>query len=165
MLKHAIQYKDELSKLYLNAICDDYFKWYAGSDYHDYELCIESNDFNIVQRVSVDKNDNIIGFMSCCVNRVSGRAYNFGILNFTKQLSTTFSKDVLCFIKDLKTNLNITKMEFLAYKGSPAELVYNKFISKHGGRIVGVKRATSKLSDGKYYDGVIYEIMREDMKF
>ena len=40
-----------------------------------------------------------------------------------------------------------------------------KFIKKHGGRIVGTYKNSTKLIDGKYYDSVMFEIMREDMNF
>lgn len=56
-------------------------------------------------------------------------------------------------------------MRWFAYKDSPADKMYRKFIKRYGGRIVGIEKRAGILEDGKYYDGVLYELLREDMKF
>ena len=40
--------------------------------------------------------------------------------------------------------------------------MYDKFISKYGGRIVGIKQKDTMLFDGKLYDTKMYEIFTED---
>jgi hypothetical protein len=93
------------------------------------------------------------------------KATGFGIMNFTKHPSGVFANDLLKFMRELKENYNANKFEFLAYVGSEAEKMYKKFIARYGGNIVGIKKRSQKLADGKYYDSTIFEIMREDMKF
>ena len=39
--------------------------------------------------------------------------------------------------------------------------MYRKLIKKLGGREVGILKENKKLTDGQYYDEVIFEIFRE----
>jgi hypothetical protein len=165
VLKQAILYGNELKQKYVEAMCDDYFKFYNGCSYRNFNLDISNNDWNSIQRVSVDSNGDVIGFMSADINRDSRNIDCFGIMNFTKQPNIIFAKDLLKFMRELRDDYNANKFEFVAYVGSDAEKMYRKFISKYGGRIIGVKRRSQKLSDGKYYDSTLFEIMREEMIF
>ena len=165
MLKHAFLYKEQLQQKYAKAMTDEHFKYYIADSYVNYTLDIKEDDWDNIQRVSVDKNNDVIGYMSCYIERHTNICRNFGILNFTKKQSITFSKDVFEYLKHLKYNCGATKFEFLAIEGSPSEKIYNKFIKKHGGRVIGIQYDTIKLTDGKMYNAVLYEIMRDYMKF
>lgn len=165
MLKQAILYSEGLKKKYMEAMCDDYFKFYSGCSYRSFDIEVLKDDWNTIQRVSVDTSGNVIGYMSVEINRDSRNVTGFGIMNFTKHPSVVFANDLLKFMRELKENYNANKFEFWAYVGSEAEKMYKKFISRYGGNIVGINTRSQKLSDGKYYDSTIFEIMREDMKF
>lgn len=165
MLKQAILYKDELQRKYAEAICDDHFKFYTGESYRHFKLEIDDNDWNSLQFVSVDSNNKIIGMLGAGFNRDSRNFQGFGIMNFTKKPNVTFAKDVIQFLKNIKNVHNANRIEFMAYVGSDAEAMYQKFIMKHGGRVVGTKRRCQKLIDGKYYDSTLFEILKEDMNF
>ena len=46
--------------------------------------------------------------------------------------------------------------------GNPIEKMYDKYINKYGGRIIGINKQSTKLQDENYYDVKYYEIFRED---
>ncbi|EHI98021.1 hypothetical protein CDLVIII_1322 [Clostridium sp. DL-VIII] len=165
MLRQAILYSEDLRKKYVEAMCDDYFKFYSGCSYRSFDIEILKDDWNVIQRVSVNSEGKIIGFMSAEINRDSKNIDRFGIMNFTKNPNAVFAKDLIKFLRELKHSYNANKFEFAAYVGSEAEKMYTKFISKYGGNVIGRKRRSQKLADGEYYDTTIFEIMREDMNF
>lgn len=165
MLTRAILYEEQLKKKYIEATSDDYFKFYFSSAHRSFNLDVCNNDYWTIQMVSVDKNNNIIGFMSVSIDDDSKVVNNFGLINFTKKPNIIFSSDVMKFLRMLRDNYNASKFEFNAFVGGEGDKIYRKFIEKHGGRIVGIYKNATKLIDGKYYDSIMFEIMREDMKF
>jgi len=165
LLKPAILHEDQLVRKYREAVCDDHFKFYTGTSYRNYNFEVERNDWSAIQRVSIDKNGVLIGFMSAYINRESRVVSSFGILNFTKKANLIWSIDIIKFIRELRDRYNASKFEFVAFVGSDAECMYRRFIEKHGGNVAGTLRHTAKLIDGEYYDSTLFEIMREDMHF
>lgn len=165
MLKQAILYKEELTKKYIEAMCDDHFKFYNSGSNRSFTFSLVDNDYWTIQRVSVDKDNNVIGFMGCDIARDDRVMRHFGLMNFTKQPNITFARDVLDFLRELRDTYNASKFEFVAYEGGHPEIMYRKFIKKHGGRIVGTLTDTQILTDGKSYNSTLFEIMRKDMKF
>lgn len=165
MLKQATLYKEELTKKYIEAMCDDHFKFYNSSSNRNFTFSVVDNDYWAIQKVSVDKDDNVIGFMACDISRDNGVMRHFGLMNFTKMPNIIFAKDVMQFLRELRDIYNASKFEFIAYVGGHPEQMYRKFINKHGGRIVGTLTDTQILTDGKIYSSTLFEIMREDMNF
>lgn len=165
LIKPAILFQKELEESYAKAICDPFFKFYNGASYRDFTIRIAKDDWNTIQRVSVDSSNNIIGLMIAEFDRDSRIVRNIGIMNFTKQPNAIFSKDLLDFMRELRDEYQANKFEFIGYVESPSEKMYRKFISKYGGRVVGVSRRTQKLIDGMYYNATYFEIMREEMNF
>lgn len=165
MLKQAILYRDTVKQRYIEAMCDEYFKFYHGNSYTNFDFELASNDWNTIEMVSVNSKNEVIGFMSAEINRDTKNITGFGVMNFTKNPNIIFAKDMLKFMKMLKYNYNANKFEFCAYTGSPAEGFYKRFIEKHGGNVIGIKRRSQVLSDGHYYDSTLFEILREDMRF
>ncbi|MCK9327619.1 MAG: hypothetical protein M0P69_19145 [Bacteroidales bacterium] len=165
MLVPAILHEEQLKKNYAKAICDDHYKFYMATSYRNFTPDVKNSDWNTIQRVSIDKDGNVIGFMSAEINRDSKVIDRFGLLNFTKAINLIFAQDLIKFIRELRDRYDASKFEFMAFVGGEAEQMYRKFIGKHGGNIVGTMKRTSKLIDGKYYDATMFEIMREDMNF
>jgi hypothetical protein len=165
LLAQAILYEEQLKKQYATAMCDDYYKFYMSTSYRNFIPNIQNSDWSTIQRVSVDKNSNVIGYMSAEIDRDSKVVNRLGLLNFTKQINVIFAQDLIKFIKELRDRYAASKFEFMAFVGGDAERMYRKFIKRHGGNIVGTFRSTAKLIDGKYYDATMFEIMREEMKF
>jgi len=165
MLKQAILYKDELTTKYIEAMCDDHFKFYNAGSNRNFTFSLVDNDYWTIQRVSVDSDNNVIGFMGCDISRDNKVMRHFGLMNFTKRTNIIFAKDVLQFLRELKNTYCASKFEFVAYAGGEPEKMYRRFIEKHGGRIVGTLTDTQVLTDGKSYNSTLFEIMREDMNF
>ena len=99
MLKQAVLYKEELEKKYIASICDDHFKFYNSNSNRQFTFSIVDNDYWSIQRVSVDKDDNVIGYMCCDIARDNRVMRHFGIMNFTKKPNITFARDTLTFIR------------------------------------------------------------------
>lgn len=98
MIKPALLYKDELNKKNVES-------WYKSENmyYHSgpVEHCLELKDNNEVhQLVSIDKNNEVIGYISYCIDWAAMSAYNFGIISYDKG-NLTFVKDLYQVIFDL----------------------------------------------------------------
>ena len=115
MLTRAILYEEQLKKKYIEATSDDYFKFYFSSAHRSFNLDVCNNDYWTIQMVSVDKNNNIIGFMSVSIDDDSKVVNNFGLINFTKKPNIIFSSDVMKFLRMLRDNYNASKFEFNAF--------------------------------------------------
>ena len=165
MLAQAILYEEQLKKQYIAAICDDYYKFYMATSYRNFTPNVQNNDWSTIQRVSIGKDGQVIGYMSAEIDRDSKVVNRLGLLNFTKQINVIFAQDFIKFIRELRDRYDASKFGFMAFVGGDAERMYRKFIKRHGGNIVGTFKRTVKLIDGKYYDATMFEIMREDMNF
>lgn len=56
------------------------------------------------------------------------------------------------------------KIEFACFADNKAALRLYTQIKDLGGKIVGTKKESSKLRDGKYHDMILFEILRKDFK-
>lgn len=161
MLKLAYPYKQQLEQKFIETMFVDKFKYYYCSSYHDYELNLANSSWNDLDFVSVDKNDNVIGFLSAKIHRGDEMVSSLRVINFY-DLNYTFSKDFHQFLNDLFVKFKFRKVSFSVVVGNPAEKMYDKYIEKYSGRVVGVKKKDIKLYDGEYYDFKMYEIFRDD---
>lgn len=166
MLKPAINYVDQLTKL-RSIIFDneDKYKYYINNDYINYKtLTVEDSDWNYIQRVSVNEKDEVQGYLSATLNPPFSIT-NLGFINFylnSKKLQMSFVRDMLSFIDYLFTYRNLQKIEWCVIIGNPAERLYDKFIKKFNGRVVGTFTKSKRLFDGNVYDVKWYELMRDD---
>lgn len=161
ILKPALLYKEKLNKTYGEIIFKDKYKYYNYDSYWNYTLQLSENSWNEIEMVSIDRNDNVIGFLRAGILRDSNKISSLGIVNFYNK-NVIFAKDLYQFLNDLLVKFNFRKIEFLVVIGNPAEKMYDKYIKKYNGNIVGIKKESAKLQDGKYYDVKLYEIFRED---
>ena len=164
MLKPAFIYKDKLQQKYNEIIFTDKYKFYNCNAYWEYELKLDQNSWNTIEMVSVDLSDNVIGFFRAAICREDEKVSSLGVVNFY-DANTVFAKDLAQFIKDLLFKFRFRKVEWSVVVGNPAESMYDRFISKYGGQITGIKRQTVRLDDGEYYDMKGYEIFRGQYKF
>jgi RimJ/RimL family protein N-acetyltransferase len=72
-----------------------------------------------------------------------------------------FSKDTKLFFDEIFIHRNFRKIVFHAIEQNPATKMYRKLIEKLGGKEVGILKENVKLTDGNYYDEVIFEIYRD----
>lgn len=161
MLKLAYTYKDKLNIEFQKIVYKDKYKFYNSDNYWNYNLKPSEDSWNDIELVSVDEQDNVIGYFRAGISRTSDKISSLGIINFYNT-NMVFSKDLYQFLIDLFEKYNFRKIEFTVVIGNPIEKMYDKYTKKYGGSIIGVKRASTKLHDGKYYDVKYYEIFRED---
>ena len=160
MLKPAILYKEEITRLY-HSVCwfNDKYKYYNYNSYwHTFTVEDKSCDWH--EFVSIDKDGNLLGYIHYYVDRITLNCRNFGAINFTD--NPTFARDLLQVFKDIFERFNFHKVSFGCVIGNPVELTYDRLCQKYGGRILCIDKEETKLDDNKYYDVKRYEIMRED---
>lgn len=159
MLEPAALHEAELQKLFATAFLDEHYKFYFTGGWTDKYKAAEGT-LNIHEFASV-KNDCVIGYLAYQIDRRANSTDGLCAINFKKK-SVTFSKDFLRFLKDIFEKYRFRKLSFGVFIGNPAEKMYDRYIRKFGGRIVGISRENSMLEDGKFYDYKMYEIFRSD---
>ena len=104
-----------------------------------YASCAEipTDTWNSHNFVSLDKEDNILGYISYTIDRPACIAHNLCIISFT-QGTSTFGKDLLQTIKDIFYKYNFNCLAFKVVVGNPIEKTYDKLVDKYGGNIVGI---------------------------
>lgn len=160
MLDVALKYKDELQCLFIDTFHKEKYKFYHYNSYYS-EFQLKEDTWNSHEFVSVDKDGNVIGFISYEINRVATSVCGLGIINFSDN-KFTFGKDVIQAIKDIFEKYNFNKLSFCVVIGNPIEKTYDKLVAKYGGRIVGIEKEHTVLYDHKFYDVKRYEILRKD---
>ena len=160
MLKPAILYSDELKNKLRETWYIDKYKYYNYSSYFC-DIEIAKDTWNCQQFVSIDADNNILGYISYNVVRQTNSVEEFGIISFTDN-SIMFGRDLHQAILDIFLKFNYNKLSFMVVIGNPIEKYYDKIIKKCGGRIVGIKLQEVKLMDNKIYDVKMYEILRKE---
>ena len=160
MLDLAIKYEEILQKKFIDTWIDDKYKFFNSSSYHEKFGC-STTTWSKVEMVSLDKSDEVIGYFSYDIDRDANRCYNLAIINFSDNI-ITFGRDLYSFLESVFIKHNHRKLTFSVIIGNPIEKSYDKVCKKYNGRIVGVYKEHEKLTDGKYYDKKIYEILQED---
>ncbi len=161
MLKLAWGYQDKLNQLTPELAYEEKYKYLSYGVYSDYNLEIDKNGWSLLQFVSVDREDNIIGYFEAAIARAEHIVTSLWVFNFY-DVNLIFSKDFKQFFDDLFTKYNFRKVNFSVIIGNPAEKMYDKYIKKYNGRIVGIRKEDTKLFDNNYYDVKLYEIFRKD---
>ena len=162
MLRPAQLYKDRLYKEYIKTWYDSNYMYYTGWT-GDQAPEIPDNNYDSHHFVSVDKDDNIIGYINYSVNWVPMSADRFGIISFKKG-NIEFARDVYNAICDLFEKYHMNRISWLAYVENPAIRAYRNFIKRHGGRECGYYRQIARLQDGKFHDSVCFEILASEFK-
>ena len=161
MLALAYKYQEELNSKMLEIAFNDKYKYYNNGIYWDYTKPIENDSWNKLQFVSIDKNDNILGYLEATIGRTNELISGLAIINFY-DTNITFSKDLYEFLTSLFEKHNFRKIEFEVVQGNPIEKMYDRCVRKYGGRIVGILNQHVKLSDNNYYNLKMYEIFKVD---
>jgi hypothetical protein len=161
MLKPAILYKQALPACWAKVSLEPRCRYFT-ENYWTFDGNIKNDNWNGHQFVSIDVYDNIIGFLAVSVDRSCYYAHSMGALRFdmSGKYDITFAKDFKHFFYLLFYYYKYNKLTFSVCKGSPHEKMYDKFIERYGGRIVGVKLNHWKLQDGTICDLKMYELPR-----
>lgn len=111
--------------------------------------------------VSVDRNDNVIGYIGYRVDWSAMSVYGFEIISYQKG-NLQFVRDIYQVICNLFGQYNMNRIEWCCYTDNPAIRGYRNFIKRHGGKECGYYRQIAKLQDGKLHDLVHFEILADE---
>ncbi len=162
MLKPAQLYQDRLQEENIKAwYKPENIYWNGGTG--DSQINIQEDNYGCHQFVSVDKEDNVIGYIGYRVDWSAMSADGFGIISFKKN-SIEFAKDLYKAICNLFEIYHMNRVCWAAYTDNPAIRGYRNFIKKHGGRECGHYRQIARLQDGKLHDSVEFEILAEEFR-
>lgn len=162
MLKPAQLYKEKLYEEYVKTWYKPENIFYTGWT-GDEVPKIPNNNYDSHHFVSVDKNNNLIGYISYSINWISMCADRFGIISFDKG-NIEFVRDVYKAICDLFEVYNMNRVSWCAYTDNPAIRGYRNFIKRHGGVECAYHRQIARLQDGKLHDNVEFEILAEEFR-
>ena len=148
MLKPAQLYAEELTRKFLEITYNDKYKFYNSGWTNKY--ISSEGTWNMHEFVSIC-NDEVIGYISYDINQRTQNVTNIRIINFTEE-KFVFGMDALKAIKNIFLKYKFRKVNFGCYTANPAKLIYDRFIKKYGGRVVGIYEKESKLLNGLFYD-------------
>jgi len=164
MLKLAYPYKEQLQEKYNQVIYDEKYKFYNISSYWTYEFIMDKNGWDRLDFVSVDADGFIIGYLGAALARPMNFVDGLSILNFGEKGNYCFAKDLHTFLIDLFLKFNFYKISFSIVVGNSIEKMYDKYVLKHGGRIIGHNKKHAMLYDGQLYDVKYYELFKDDFQ-
>lgn len=162
MLQIAFLYQEQLQRLFPKTIYNEKYKYYHCYWYVEYAEEIKKDSWETMQFVSVDSKDNVIGYIEAKIDRKINAITSLRIINFSTE-SIVFSRDVKHFFDDLLNKYRFRKVTWAVVVGNPAEKIYDRYIKRYGGRIVGIHKDDVRLWDGKYYDFKFYEVMNPEI--
>lgn len=162
MLKPISDYIPEIKKFCSSTIIEneEKYKFYNFTSWwNGEEIPTNVSEWDTISRVSIG-DDKVLGYMSADISRDTLNIDGLRLINFNLDtISLTFVKDIMIFINYLFSVKKFKKMTFRVAVGNPAERLYDKFIEKYNGRVVGTYTNHIKLIDGKYYDVKLYEVI------
>lgn len=161
MLDLALNHEKELTKKYRTVWYDKKYNYYFNGQFRK-DIKIQEDNWYVMQFVSLDLNNEIVGYINLSIDRSCNFIDEISLINFTDKISLILIKDLYILIQKSFEEYNFNKINFTVNIGNPIEKSYDKIVLKYGGRIVGIKQQESILPDGTLIDNKIYEIMRND---
>lgn len=161
MLKPAQLYVEKLQDKFAEIFCDLKYQYFTHGTMNNIPEIPDNNRDNHLF-VSVNKNDEVLGYISYGVDWEAMTTCSFGAISFVPGGSVEFANDLRKAIDNIFMKFNFNRIEWWAYADNPAIRGYDNFIKRYGGRRAGYLKQNVKLMDGKLHDTIIYEVMRED---
>lgn len=162
MLKPAQLYRDQLQEENIKSwYKPENIFWHGGTAEYTLELPDNNGDAHCF--VSVDKNDNVLGYISYDIDWQAKSAYQWGIISFGKR-NIEFARDLYQAICDCFEVYHLNRIGWHCYADNPAIRGYRNFIKKHGGCECGYRRQYIMLKDGLLHDSVEFEILAQEFK-
>ena len=163
MIDVANKYKEKLEKHFLGIWNNRKYDYWNTGGYNRSMPEIPGTDYNESHFAILD-GDNIIGYISYDINRVSKVVSCLQAINFSEEPRhrIIFGVGLSRVLRNIFEVSNMSKITFSMTVGNPIEKSYDKLINRFGGRIVGTYKDDVMLSDGKLYDLKLYEILKSD---
>ena len=160
MLRPAHLYEEELKEKLIETWYKPEYVCYSGGTG---DTLIELPDGNCDSHcfVSVDEDDNVIGYISYDLDWKAMSAYNLGIVSF-QMGNFEFLKDAYKAICNIFEVYHMNRLSWFCFADNKAVRGYRNFIRKHGGVECGYTREVARLRDGKLHDGVEFEILARE---
>lgn len=163
MLKNAMLYQEQLKRKMWEIWYDPKYQYYYGGDQRWTPQMSECDyDSRTIHRafVSVDPEDNVVGYIAFSWDSDLRMASSFGIMNFTDDIAI-FGHDLKEAMTFIFETCQANVLEFAVVRGNPIEKSYDRIATKYGGRIVGIRTARARDMAGNLCDDKLYEITRE----
>lgn len=156
MLKNALLYEDQIRNKFYNIWYDNKYEYYFSSDYR-MDFKIPKNGSERRDFVSIDSENNVLGYICYRIKADVRLVYEFGAINFSSN-KITFGFDLKQVIDDIFMKFNMETLEFSVVCGNPIEKSYDRFIEQIGGKVLCIRHNRVKDLAGNIHDDKLYEI-------
>ena len=156
MLRNARLYIDELQEKAYDTWYDTKYQFYYAGGYFNE---IDFSDDNRWTFVSVNDDDEVIGYITFQIAPDTNCVRNFGAMSLCDNLNITFARDVAGLVNDIFCKYHFNRMEWYCVDGNPVLRSYKKFCEKHGGTVVAHEHECIKTIDGVLRDTYGFEIL------
>lgn len=158
MLKPAKNYESELRQKLRDTWYDEDYKFYHSDSYRgDFNLDDDSRWFF----VSVDSDNNVIGYISFVVDRDVNQVRNCGAISFDIG-NTIFAKDLISLLDDIFMKYHFNRLEWCCVEGNPVMPSYIRWCSKHGGQQVAREHECVRTIDDVLRGSFTFEILSKN---
>jgi hypothetical protein len=120
------------------------------------EGTVDTDDWNRIQRVSVDADGAIVGYLSARVDRDVRRVRELCAIAFVEH-SVTWAIDVRSFVRGLVAEFEAVHWSAIA--DTPNAAMYRRAVELHGGRVVGRFSRAGRRPGGQIVDVEWYELI------
>jgi len=161
MLKYAYLYKEKIQKLLTMNVVTDRCKYYQLGGYVRFETEIDDNNYYKDQYVSIDANNNIMGYLCAYIDRPINNVSQIAAMSFPDWNNCNKSiwiEDKHEFFRLMLEKHN--KIKFSTLVGSNGEKMWDALVEKMNGRIVGIFKNDEMNTEGKIFDQKWYEILK-----
>ncbi len=162
MLAPAQLYEDKLREESIKAwYRPENIYWSGGTGDEVIDLPEDNHDRHCF--VSVDKDDNVIGYIGYSIDWVAMSADGLCIISYRKN-SVEFARDVYEAVYNLFHAYHMNRVAWYAWADNPAVRGYRRFVRKYGGRECGIQRQVARLQDGRLHDSISFEILASEFR-
>ena len=159
MIDFANKYVDKVNDFLMKTSMDIKYKYFHVDNYSKITYEPEKTTWSKIDFVYLNEKKEVTGLIGVKLERP------YPVANITMIHDGggfDFIIGVKQLIKKLFIDFNIPKITWSVLIGNKAEVLYDRFIIRNGGRIVGIFHKHKMALDGEICDLKMYEMLRED---